>query len=147
MKIYTDNDMQKGDPGREHCGRGGEPRPLITLYEENDFGIGREVCVMNNNHEAFKAMEVAELFCSAEGTKTKLEEAQSENKKLHEAVDNYEGFIGYIKEFAGLGLTKKEMSTRSVLKQIHARIDMPESTQLEEARKILAELKEGEGVC
>ncbi len=58
-----------------------------------------------------------------------------------EVIYLYEGFISYIEEFSHIGLTNPNMSRYLVLKQINSRIKYPDSTQLDEARNLIKELK------
>jgi hypothetical protein len=72
--------------------------------------------------------------------------ANSDEKKVNaeqllQAIDEYEFFISWIEVQSRIGFENKNMVPSLVLKQIHSRIKYPISTQLEKARKIVAEWK------
>jgi hypothetical protein len=69
------------------------------------------------------------------------DEKEANTEQLLDAIDEYESFISWIEVQSRIGLDNKNMVPSLVLKQIHSRIEYPVCTQLEKARKIVAEWK------
>ena len=67
-----------------------------------------------------------------------VQEQADELERLYDAIECYEGVIGYIEDLAYKGLNHKNMSRYLTLKQIHSRIKFPDNTLLEDARDLVA---------